>query len=155
MQLSLFRGKHSIEPGETRTCRLCKVTKNVKDFVQSERYVKLECRKCLTNLEKLRNVLREKHPYPSEDYVCPICKNTAESLGHLSTRTKIWSLDHCYTTDSFRGYLCMRCNMGLGQLQDDIPTLKRAIKYLTAAGKKNKSNEVTTRSQCTHQSPSK
>lgn len=40
-------------------------------------------------------------------------------------------VDHCHKSNVVRGLLCMRCNHMLGQAKDDIPTLKRAIKYLT------------------------
>ena len=136
MQFDLFKTKHDIEPGDTRTCRLCKVTKNIKSFVQSEKYVRMECRKCLTDLERLRNKLRIKNPYPDKDYVCPICNKGEESLYTLNDRCRIWNLDHCYTTNEFRGYLCTNCNKGVGHLGDDIPRLKKAIKYLTEASRK-------------------
>ena len=138
MQFDLFKTKYGIEPGDTRTCRLCKVTKNIKSFVKSKKYVRMECRKCLTELESLRNKLREKHLYPDKDYVCPICNKGEESLYNSNARCGVWNLDHCYTTNKFRGYLCTHCNKGIGHLQDNVPNLKRAIKYLISAEKKNK-----------------
>tara|TARA_R110000744_G_C18977103_1_gene518852 strand:+ start:94 stop:528 length:435 start_codon:yes stop_codon:yes gene_type:complete len=144
VQFDLFKTKHDIEPGDTKTCRLCGVTKNMKGFVQSEKFVRAECRKCLTDLDRLRNKLRESHPYPSKGYICPICKKGEERLYNSNDRCRIWNLDHCYVTNKFRGYLCTHCNKGVGHLGDDVPTLKRAIKYLISTGKKNKTNEVTT-----------
>lgn len=40
------------------------------------------------------------------------------------------TLDHCHTTNRFRGWLCAHCNKGLGAFKDSIPNLKAAIKYL-------------------------
>jgi hypothetical protein len=51
--------------------------------------------------------------------LCPICrKRTATAL------------DHSHESGQFRGGLCERCNHGLGQFEDSIPSLRRAIKYL-------------------------
>ena len=39
-------------------------------------------------------------------------------------------LDHDHTTGRFRGWLCYRCNVSIGQLGDSILGLQRAISYL-------------------------
>ena len=38
--------------------------------------------------------------------------------------------DHCHKTNEFRGWLCHRCNLALGYVDDDIEQLKRLIAYL-------------------------
>jgi hypothetical protein len=59
---------------------------------------------------------------------CPICrKRTATAL------------DHCHKTGQFRGGLCDRCNHGLGQFEDDVSSLRRAIKYLQQCDTKHPS----------------
>jgi hypothetical protein len=40
-------------------------------------------------------------------------------------------LDHCHDTGMVRGFLCVRCNMGLGMFADDPLLLGQAIEYLT------------------------
>ena len=40
-------------------------------------------------------------------------------------------LDHCHKTKKVRGILCRNCNMAIGIFQDNISTLKKAIKYLS------------------------
>jgi transposase-like protein len=42
-------------------------------------------------------------------------------------------LDHNHTTKQFRGYLCHSCNRTIGQLDEDISRLYRAIEYLQNA----------------------
>ena len=42
-------------------------------------------------------------------------------------------LDHCHKTGKFRGWLCNRCNRGLGYFDDCIAGLERAIAYLKRA----------------------
>ena len=42
-------------------------------------------------------------------------------------------VDHDHTSGKYRGYLCIGCNMGIGQLGDSIEGLERALAYLKAA----------------------
>lgn len=39
-------------------------------------------------------------------------------------------VDHCHDTELFRGFLCQRCNTGLGFFDDDPLRIDRAIEYL-------------------------
>jgi hypothetical protein len=45
-------------------------------------------------------------------------------------RNKLWSVDHCHTSNVVRGLLCSRCNTGLGYFKDDPARLRSAITYL-------------------------
>ncbi len=38
--------------------------------------------------------------------------------------------DHCHKTGKFRGWLCRKCNTGIGKLGDTLDGVQRAIKYL-------------------------
>ena len=40
------------------------------------------------------------------------------------------SLDHCHVTGAFRGWLCTKCNVGLGSFGDTSELLYEAIEYL-------------------------
>jgi hypothetical protein len=42
-------------------------------------------------------------------------------------------VDHCHTGGQVRGLLCHNCNRALGLLQDSVPALKAAVKYLQGA----------------------
>ena len=55
---------------------------------------------------------------------CALCR-TREPRG------KGWHVDHDHKTKIIRGILCHHCNLGLGQLKDDIKLLHKAIAYLT------------------------
>lgn len=39
-------------------------------------------------------------------------------------------LDHCHVSGVFRGWLCNKCNLGLGLFNDSVKVFRRAIKYL-------------------------
>lgn len=53
---------------------------------------------------------------------CAICKRDfSECTRHL---------DHCHETGKARGYLCSRCNNGLGMLGDNLEGLQTALRYL-------------------------
>ncbi len=38
--------------------------------------------------------------------------------------------DHCHKTGKFRGWLCMRCNLAIGFVKDDIEILIKIIEYI-------------------------
>lgn len=38
--------------------------------------------------------------------------------------------DHCHATDTFRGWICDRCNKVLGLVNDNVELLRRMIDYL-------------------------
>ncbi|MEU5869345.1 endonuclease domain-containing protein [Nonomuraea sp. NPDC047529] len=56
---------------------------------------------------------------------CEICYRTP-APGEIRLH-----LDHDHQTGRFRGFLCSRCNTGLGQLREDVAILHSAIEYLT------------------------
>lgn len=66
-------------------------------------------------LEKME--LIAEYPRPSE---CEIC---------FSSDSKI-VFDHCHNKDTFRGWICNRCNTALGLVYDSIETLQNMILYL-------------------------
>ena len=39
--------------------------------------------------------------------------------------------DHDPVTETFRGYICKKCNTSIGGLGDDLKGLMKAVKYLT------------------------
>jgi len=52
--------------------------------------------------------------------VCEICEST-----------KALRYDHDHKTGSARGWLCNRCNLGIGFFSDNVVMLEKAILYIT------------------------
>jgi hypothetical protein len=50
---------------------------------------------------------------------CEICNQKVELV-----------LDHCHSTNTLRGVLCHKCNLGLGHFDDDLNLMTLAMKYL-------------------------
>lgn len=59
----------------------------------------------------------------SQDLRCGICREWLD----LGKNTHV---DHDHRTGKVRGILCGVCNKGLGQFQDSVSVLERAIQYL-------------------------
>jgi hypothetical protein len=57
-----------------------------------------------------------------QDNKCKIC-------GVCFTTTKA-VLDHCHKSNAVRGYLCNRCNRGLGHFFDSTKVIRSALEYL-------------------------
>lgn len=44
-------------------------------------------------------------------------------------------IDHDHTTGAVRGFLCKKCNTGIGMLGDDLTGVENAVRYLRTVGK--------------------
>jgi len=67
----------------------------------------------------------------------PVLATPCHCCGVITEPEKLY-LDHDHDTFDFRGWLCRRCNGGIGQLGDNIKGLEKAIAYLR---KTNESRE--------------
>ena len=132
-QFEMFDDDHSDLGAGERRCSKCNLLLPLDRFSahSGANYLRPECKSCNNELSKVRNYLKEKPPAPSTDHICPICLGTEEDVkGKGNTKNGSWVLDHCHETESFRGWLCHKCNRALGGFDDDVEMLSRAIKYL-------------------------
>ena len=63
----------------------------------------------------------------AQENVCAICGGPPKGRG-----AKLY-VDHNHGTGKIRGLLCVTCNAGIGQFQDCVNLLQRAINYLERA----------------------
>ena len=114
--------------GKMRTCTVCGETKQDICFEQCGHSKKTEipyfcryCRRCKSNLGRLRARLRKEHAIRPDQ--CECCSRP----GKLH-------LDHDWETGRFRGFLCRQCNISIGGLNfntaSDKQGLLRAVAYL-------------------------
>ena len=80
--------------------------------------------------KRMREYYRKKKGIPNATRVCPTNCECCDQKLNSSAKTH---LDHCHVTGIFRGWLCNRCNLGLGALGDSIESLKKALAYLERA----------------------
>jgi hypothetical protein len=133
-QGELFDLEFSINPNvETKTCNKCLRLLPVSCFSNhgGSNYLRPECKKCNNELSVVRKSLKDINEKPNKDYICPICGGNEEQCkGKGNSRNGSWVLDHDHKTNEFRGWLCHKCNRGLGNFDDDEQILLKAIKYL-------------------------
>jgi len=64
-----------------------------------------------------------------QDGKCAICGREESALSR-SGKIKPLAVDHCHTTGKVRKLLCFNCNNGLGDFNDNVVSLARAIAYV-------------------------
>ncbi len=72
---------------------------------------------------------RRKYAPRPEPPNCEAC-----GIPSLELSRKKLFVDHCHKTNEFRGWLCTKCNVALGMVNDDINKLTLLIKYLHKYG---------------------
>jgi len=134
-QLHLFEEIENgdLGAGQGKVCSKCEEYLPLSSFSMTSggNYLRPECKKCNRYLHNVRQRLRKEHGMPHEGYICPICNKDAEQVkGKGNTKNGPWVLDHCHDTETFRGWLCHKCNRALGGFDDCGEILNRAITYL-------------------------
>lgn len=79
------------------------------------------------NPEKRRALERRSRGLPTPTRPEP---TMCESCNKPCATKKALCLDHCHKTGTFRGWLCNKCNRGVGHLGDSIIGVQRALDYL-------------------------
>ena len=123
-KLSEFSEQHNGKFGRNAKCKDCKnklanifYYKNRNKILERQR----ETRRKLWRYKKYGVSDEEyKKMYKLQGGRCAICK----------LKFDILCLDHSHSTNKNRGLLCRKCNWGLGYFNDNINSIKNALKYL-------------------------
>jgi len=117
-----------------KKCTVCNTEKPTSAFGTDggSNYLRYMCKECARAQYKLVNSLKKVTPPPPDDHRCPVCNRSKEDIReNKNDFSGVWCLDHDHITNKFRGWICHKCNLGLGNLNDSIERLKAAIAYLT------------------------
>ena len=124
MKKSLLRTEPLNMEGKRKTCVWCGVEKEYSEFPKhrghKDRYDS-RCKGCINKQSKLRRELKK--TAPPRPSICDCC-------GNVPKHNKKIVLDHCHEKSVFRGWLCDQCNVGIGNLGDNLAGLERAVVYL-------------------------
>lgn len=120
------------QEAKDRICKGCGRLLPIEAFEPNRPEVwRSECRECRASKKpipaKARREYEEKHPRPQigEEFHCPVCDRTT-----IVQQNRDVNLDHSHETGEIRGWVCNRCNTGIGNLRESVPILKRAIKWI-------------------------
>jgi hypothetical protein len=102
-----------------KVCNNCKIRKPVQDFYKDRDGHSINCKICKDKINKITKNLHK--TAPQRPHACECCGKVSDSP---------LVLDHDHETGKFRGWICIKCNLGLGRLGDTIESLMRAVEYL-------------------------
>lgn len=122
-QLSLWDGLPYNADSTMKVCKECNQEKPEQAFYVA--YHKKDgdptrgsvCVECKKEQSSLRKHLRSNAGKPPPS--CECCGNADTLL-----------IDHCHGSYEFRGWICNRCNVGIGHLGDTIEGLEKALTYM-------------------------
>ena len=102
-----------------KVCNNCNIRKPVQDFYKDRDGHCMNCKICKDKINKITKNLHK--TAPQRPQACECCGKVSDSP---------LVLDHDHETGKFRGWICIKCNLGLGRLGDTIESLMRAVEYL-------------------------
>jgi hypothetical protein len=114
---------------QTKACIYCHIEKPLSEFYKSHiRFDKLDgrCKTCHNSRMKLVKEMRKTAPPPPE--FCECCGGRNVDVNHKQISL---SCDHDPVTNTFRGWLCKKCNNSIGCLGDNLEGVMKAVQYLS------------------------
>lgn len=138
-----FKKVKDCKHGRSRLCKEChtkevlayqKVARTTPQFKAARRAWREKNKDKIKHQAKEANVMRKygvdlgeyTRLLSLQDGKCGICGSI------ISGRNA--TLDHCHTTGRLRGFLCGKCNSGLGMFNDRCDLLIKAVTYLSVSG---------------------
>jgi hypothetical protein len=110
---------------DSKTCPDCGEHKHLDEYYESDltidgRYKR--CKDCHKRRQNYKYALMKEAPPQPEDRICQCCGK--------EVRYEKMHFDECHETETFRGWLCRSCNLGIGQLGDNEEGLLQALAYI-------------------------
>ena len=105
-----------------KQCTECQETFDLSEFhknVSTTDGHDYRCKKCSNKHRKFRHKLKK--IVPESIGKCECCGKESDKL----------DLDHCHNDMEFRGWLCRACNIGIGNLGDNLEGVLKAVAYLS------------------------
>jgi ribosomal protein L37AE/L43A len=121
------------EKEETKFCTDCKEWLPVSMFDRDggANYLRYNCRPCAKTHARILKEIKQTAPKLPENHICPICNRSEEEIKKNNpTKKGIWCCDHDHETNKFRGWICQKCNLALGNFNDDPQILENGRQYL-------------------------
>ena len=118
---------------KTKVCGMCNQKLPLTMFGKGSggNYLRHECKPCANKQSTLLKEIKKCAPEIPKDYKCPMCEEDENKIKNTRSNKKgVWCADHDHKSGKFRGWVCHKCNLGLGNFNDDQEILHRAIKYL-------------------------
>ena len=128
----------SFYKGETR-CKDCvNEIRRAKYKENPQKYITRVTKYRTENPEKIRDTkLRQTYGVGTEYFDTKLKEQSEVCAGCGRNRKVLWrgkevnmALDHDHNTKDPRGVLCVKCNRGLGLLEENIQTMQNLIEYL-------------------------
>ena len=118
---------------KTKICGICKKDLPVSHFGKDggANYLRYECRSCAKEMSKTVARIKKTAPLIPDNHICPVCKKDENTLRIFNKKRKsVWCADHDHKTHRFRGWVCFKCNPGMGNLCDSSVICFNAGLYL-------------------------
>lgn len=120
-----------------KVCERCKINKEITEFgvqlrMPDERNPccrfcqNLKCQKSRLKTDYNLTLEQYENMFNNQNGLCFICG--------ISQPNRLLCVDHNHNTGKVRRLLCMRCNMVLGHVKEDILILKSMIEYIEEFG---------------------
>ncbi len=138
-----------VKQTKSKKCARCGTTKPVTQFPKCLRNpdgLRYHCRLCANKIDReyyarsqkrrfsqFAFYIKRRHGVTSEQYgeVLKLQKGVCAICGKLNpNKNRRLALDHCHTNGQFRGLLCGKCNIGIGQFNDNANLLRKAALYI-------------------------
>lgn len=144
LQCVLAFNKHKTSKGGRRSdCRNCSISASrvyrtlhadevkARQRIHNQKYKPKKPDAPQVRADQLYGLTRDQYyqMLSDQNYLCAICGNTETARKSDGSVRRI-SLDHDHATGLVRAFLCHRCNMLLGQANDDASLLRAMADYL-------------------------